>query len=166
MSTSDQLLLDLGQSAGLAQPLRFDEHGCARLLVDGHLAIDFERDDDAGLLQVYSVLGPLPAQGREALLMQLLQANLFGADTGGAALAVDGDTDEVVLCRGVAAEDLAAPAFVQWIERLVAVAEHWKDRLAAWRPDADAAAGPNGGTAAAAAAPAPQAAPLGAFLRA
>lgn len=163
MSTTDQLLLDLGQAAGLAQPLRFDEHGCARLVFDGQLAIDFERDADAGLLQVYSVLGPLPAQGREALLLQLLQANLFGADTGGAALAVDADTGEVVLCRSAAAEGLAAPAFVQLVEQFVAVAEDWRERLAAWRP---AAGAPDGAQPAAPAAATLQAPELGAFLRA
>ncbi len=163
MSLCDQLLLDLGQSAGLAQPLRFDERGCARLVFDGQLAIDFERDADAGLLQVYSVLGPLPGQGREALLLQLLQANLFGADTAGAALAVDADTGEVVLCRSVAAEGLPAPAFVQLVEQFVAVAEDWKERLAAWRPAAGAPDGAHSATPDAAALQAPE---LGAFLRA
>ena len=48
MHSCDQLLLDLGQTAGLSQPLRFDDHGCARLMVGAHLALDFERDAEAG----------------------------------------------------------------------------------------------------------------------
>lgn len=131
MHSTDQLLLDLGQMAGLPQPLRFDEHGCARLVFDSHLAIDFERNDDVGIIQVYSVLGPVPTQGsREALYQQLLEANLFGADTGGCTLALDSAMGEVVLCRSVAAEGLAASSFVQWVEQFVAVAEDWKTRLA------------------------------------
>ena len=47
MHSCDQLLLDLGQTAGLSQPLRFDDHGCARLMVGAHLALDFERDAEA-----------------------------------------------------------------------------------------------------------------------
>ncbi|CAN7238662.1 type III secretion system chaperone [Acidovorax sp. Leaf78] len=129
MSTADQLLLDLGQTAGLSQTLRFDAQGCARLVFDTSLAIDFERDDDARVLQVYSVLGPLPAQGREALYRRLLEANLFGAATAGATLAVDGHTQEVVLCRTVDVEETGGPAFVRLVEGFVAVAEDWKKLL-------------------------------------
>ena len=159
MTEIDQLLYNLGHVAGLAQPLRFDEQGCARLMFDGHLAIDFERDQDAGLLQVYSVLGLLPAQGREALLLQLLQANLFGADTAGATLAIDSQTasgGDILLCRSVNVQGLAAPDFVRLVEQFVAAAEAWKERLATWQPSAAPEA-------AAALAPAP--AP-GLFLRA
>lgn len=129
MSTVDQLLLDLGQTAGLTQPLRFDAQGCARLVFDTSLAIDFERDDDARVLQVYSVLGPLPAEGREALYRRLLEANLFGAATSGSTLAVDGNTQEVVLCRTVDVDEMGGPAFVQLVERFVATADDWKKLL-------------------------------------
>ena len=131
MHSTDQLLLDLGQLAGLPQPLRFDEHGCARLVFDAQLGIDFERNADAGVIQMYSVLAPLPAEGREALFQQLLEANLFGADTAGATLAIDREMAEVVLCRSVAADGMAAAAFVQLVEQFTSAAEDWKARLAA-----------------------------------
>ena len=132
MQTIDQLLLNLGQTAGLPQPLRFDAHGCARLVFDGALAIDFERDSDAGVLHVYSVLGDVPAEGREALYAQLLEANLFGAGTQGCTLAVDRDAHEVVLCRSVAAQGLSDALLVQHVEQVVAAVEVWKPRLAAF----------------------------------
>ena len=137
MHSCDQLLLDLGQTAGLSQPLRFDDHGCARLTVGAHLAIGFERDAEAGVIQLYSVLGPLPAQGDAALYQQLLEANLFGADTAGAALAIDGPMREIVLCRSVGAEGMAAAAFVQIVEQFITAAEAWKEHLAAHQPAAD-----------------------------
>lgn len=165
MHSCDQLLLDLGQTAGLSQPLRFDDHGCARLMVGTHLALDFERDAEAGVIQLYSVLGPAPAQGDAALYRQLLEANLFGADTAGATLAIDGPMREIVLCRSISAEGLAAPAFVQTVEQFIAAAEDWKERLAAHQPGAAAP----GAAAEGASAAAPLEIPvpgLGAFLRA
>jgi hypothetical protein len=132
MQSIDQLLLNLGQTAGLPQPLRFDAHGCARLVFDGALAIDFERDSEASVLHIYSVLGSLPAEGREALYAQLLEANLFGAGTQGCTLAVDRDAHEVVLCRTVAAQGLGDAMLVQHVEQVVAAAEEWKPRLAAF----------------------------------
>lgn len=131
MHSCDQLLLDLGQTAGLPQPLRFDDQGCARLTVDSHLHIDFERDADADLIQLYSVLGPMPARDNEALYRQLLEANLFGLETAGATLSIDPDQREIVLCRTIRAEGTAAPAFVQLVERFIAAAEQWKERVAA-----------------------------------
>lgn len=143
MHSTDQLLLDLGQMAGLPQPLRFDEHGCARLVFDAHLGIDFERHADAGLIQVYCVLGPVPAEGRDALYQQLLEANLFGADTGGATLALDSEMGEVVLCRSVPADGMAAASFVQLVEQFASSAEDWKTRLAGHKaPIAPSAATP------------------------
>lgn len=159
MHSTDQLLLDLGQMAGLPQPLRFDQHGCARLMFDAHLGIDFERHADAGLIQVYSVLGPVPAEGRDALFQQLLEANLFGADTGGSTLALDSEMGEVVLCRSVATDGMAAAAFVQLVEQFASVAEDWKTRLARHKAPATS-------TAAAPLQPVDQMPGMGAFLRA
>src|SRR3569623_1000773 len=78
----EQLLQSLGLS--LNEPnLRFDANGCARLAIDGAPALDFERGGN-GILHVYSVLGPLPPEGREVLFTELLKGNLFGSSTAGA----------------------------------------------------------------------------------
>lgn len=131
MSSCDQLLRDLGQSAGLPQALDFDDQGCARLMVDASLAIDFERDAEAGVIHVYSVLGTAPTQGAEACYRELLEANLFGGETAGATLAIDPHLREIVLCRSVQAETTTAPAFVKLVEQFIAAAEGWKERVAA-----------------------------------
>lgn len=148
---ADQLLQGLGLAAGLPQ-LRFDAQGCACLLVDGRLKLNFEHDADSRSIHVYTALGPLPASGREALYAQLLQANLFGAGTQGATLAVDAADQEVVLCRSVAVDATGADAFATLVDAFVAAAEHWAQRLDGSTP---------------AAAPEPPAVPrFDAFLRA
>lgn len=150
--TADQLLHELGLTLGLPG-LRFDANHCARLMFDGKTALNFEHDPGAACIHVYATLAPLPATGREALYAQLLQGNLFGAQTGGAALAVDAAHHEVVLCRSVALEGASGAAFAAVVERFVAAAEEWTQRLAgaSAAPPAAAASAPGG---------------FGAFLRA
>lgn len=140
--TAHQLLQELGLAMGLPT-LKFDDEGCARLMFDGKLAVNLEYDEGNASIQLYSVLGPLPAQGREALFLKLLKGNLFGADTGGATLAVDGEHHEVVLCRTLPVEETTAAAFVAAIERFVAALEAWIPQLdgaGAAAPAASAAA--------------------------
>ncbi|QEA13173.1 type III secretion system chaperone [Comamonas flocculans] len=160
MSSCDQLLLDLGQSAGLPQALHFDDQGCARLVVGASLAIDFERDAEAGLIQIYSVLAAAPARGGEALYRTLLEANLFGGDTAGATLAIDAHLREIVLCRSVPAETTSAAAFVKLVEQFIAAAEDWSERVAV---QTALTAGPIGGQGVDAAVSVPD---MGHFLRA
>lgn len=124
---TDQLLASLGLTLGLPN-LRFDANGCARLAIDGAPALNFERDAHGGL-HLYSVLGPIPPEGREALYAQLLQGNLFGTSTAGASLAIDNQHGEVVLCCNVHAAQASAPDFSAHVEAFVAAAEEWQGRI-------------------------------------
>lgn len=125
---ADQLLQSLGLAMGLPG-LKFDDNGCARLMFDGKLAIDLEHDADTRAIQVYSVVAPLPARGREALYAMLLQGNLFGGETRGATLALDIAHQEIVLSRTIDVEATGAPAFAALIESFVNTTEHWQQRV-------------------------------------
>ena len=125
---SNQLLHSLSESLGVPE-LRFDDNGCARLATDGAPAINFERDP-AGTIHAYSVLATLPAEGREALYEQLLQGNLFGAATSGAALAVDTGGNEVLLCGVLATKQTTPELFAAQFEHFVGAAQKWQAQLA------------------------------------
>jgi hypothetical protein len=125
---ADQLLQSLGLALGLPN-LRFDGNGCARIAIDGAPALNFERDE-SGAIHLYSVLAPLPPEGREALYGQLLQGNLFGTATAGASLAIDTLLGEILLCRTVFSELVTAQAFSAQVEAFVAAAEDWQRRVA------------------------------------
>jgi hypothetical protein len=124
----DQLLQSLAVTLGLPT-LRFDANGCARIAIEGAPALNFERDTSGTALHLYSVLGPLPSEGRETLYTQLLQGNLFGTATAGASLAIDDLHGEVVLCRTVKTDAINGPAFAALVETFVAAAEDWQGRL-------------------------------------
>ena len=60
----------------------------------------------------------------------LLEANLFGVQTQGATLAVDGSEDQVVLSRSVLVEELSLSSFSKLLEGFVNSAEYWQNVLA------------------------------------
>jgi len=124
----DQLLQSLALALGLPN-LRFDANGCARIAIDGAPALNFERDAAGRAMHLYSVLAPLPPKGREALYTRLLQGNLFGTATAGAALAVDESHGGGVLFRTVITDAINAPAFAALVEAFVGAAEDWQGRL-------------------------------------
>lgn len=126
--TAEDLLNDLGLTAGLPE-FRFDDKGCARLMFDGKIAVNFENDEAAACIHLYAPLAPLPAEGHEALYKTLLEGNLFGSETLGATLAVDDLQHEVVLCRCVPTQDATGKAFAEVLERFVAAVEEWTQKL-------------------------------------
>lgn len=125
---AQDLLTAYGRIAG--QPhLRFEPHGCARLVFDGRVTVDLEVDDNAGCLQVYGALGPVPAAGREALYRALLEANHFGTATRGATLAIDAAHDEVLLTRQVNLQQVTTGiAFGDLLNAFADTLEHWQQR--------------------------------------
>ena len=129
--TVHQLIQQFALHANLPT-FALDAQGCARLMADEKFAVQFEHDESARCLHLYSVLGKLPAEGRETLFAQLLQANLFGADTAGATLAIDAEHGEIVLCDRVDLDDanVDADQLVRRVERVLSQSEHWIERLA------------------------------------
>lgn len=140
-ASADQLMRDLGQSIALGDALVFNEQHCSRLMVDTHLAIDFEHVADEELLQIYSVLGEPPAQGREQFYRELLTANLFGNATQGATLSFDPVFNQVLLTRTVELENATSPSFLKIVEAFVNGVEYWKTYIADFAPDESESSG-------------------------
>ncbi|HLO75766.1 MAG TPA: type III secretion system chaperone [Magnetospirillum sp.] len=127
MSVSD-LLAEFGRKAGLGS-LGLDGQGVCRLSFDGSLIVDLEFDDGAGVLHLYGTVGPVPAGDREAVYQRLLSANLFGRETGGATLALDGGRDEIVLCRALVPDHLDPLAFEAALAAFVDALEGQREQL-------------------------------------
>jgi hypothetical protein len=125
---AQDLLAAYGQLTGLPH-LRFNSDGCARLLFDGSVSVDLEVDDAAACIQAYGVLGPVPAGNREALYRRLLEGNLFGTQTGGAALSIDPVQEEVLLCRRLELAATDAAAMAESLQSFAGVVAQWRDRL-------------------------------------
>jgi len=126
--TPQSLLSELGASMGLPN-LALDENGCARLIFDKRIEVNFENDPVTRRLQIYSVLGRVPAAEKEPLFELLLNANLFGTGTGDATLAVDSLEGDIVLCRTITGQDLPFSLFQSIVESFVGTAEKWIEKL-------------------------------------
>lgn len=124
-----QLLQQLGLAMNLPG-LSFDANGCARLLVDGRTAINCENDVSGGCIHLYASIAPIPPEGREAVFRQLLEGNLFGAQTFGATLAVDTLYDEILLCRSIPVAGAEVAGLSQVLESFIAATDDWTQRLA------------------------------------
>lgn len=136
-----QHLTDLAVTLGLPA-LEFNASGCARLLFDETIAVNFECNDTDGLLTIYSSLGELPASGRETLYRSLLRGNLLGLQTQGSTLAIDSDLDEAVLSRTILIEEVSLESFASLLDGFIGCAEYWTQHLADNQHDASVVARP------------------------
>lgn len=126
--TVNDLLAEFGRKAGLGS-LGLDDQGVCRLSFDGSLIVDLEFDEDAGVLHLYSAVGPVPAGEREAVYQALLSANLFGRETGGATLALDRGRDEIMLCRALVPDHVDFLAFEAVLAAFVDALAGQRERL-------------------------------------
>jgi hypothetical protein len=115
-------------AADLKLPEIAEQEGMALLVID-----DFEvvlRLLPSEQVLIYTVVAPLPEEGRAALMASLLEANALFLATQGFTLAAREDTG--VLLQG--AQPLAAlngGNVAQWVENFVNVAESWQERCLA-----------------------------------
>ena len=112
-------------AADLKLPEIAEQDGMALLVID-----DFEvvlRLLPSEQVLVYTVVAPLPGEGRAALMASLLEANTLFLATHGFTLSAREDTG--VMLQGVLPiASLHSGNIAQWVENFVNVAEHWQAR--------------------------------------
>ena len=120
----------LGQRCGTT--LAMKAGGTLAMNFEGDLAVNLEHDADEDTLHVYVVLGEDPANdgARLASYRMLLEANLFGHDTAGGAIAVDPARDEILMSRRIELGLLDGDLLHEMVQGLVRSAVDLKTRLA------------------------------------
>jgi hypothetical protein len=122
------ILSQLGEQMGLPQ-LKLDENRVCRLIFDQRLTVDIEASDDEKIVYLYAVAGKLPPEGKEAVMANILEANLFGKGTGGATFALDHNHHEIYMCRILSVEAVPYQEFVNILEGFVNHLEAWMDKI-------------------------------------
>ena len=135
---SDEVIQAIATAMGVPE-LRLDAHGCASLRIDDALDVHFEASASSHLLHVYCILGPVPTSHRERCFEQLLSANLFSADTGGAALAIDPEFDEIVVCTDIGNHGWTSELIMSRLARFIDAAAAWRKRFGQAPFDTDGA---------------------------
>lgn len=126
--SADQLLQEASQKLGCT--LAFNYAGVASLRVDAEHQIDLEKQEGSNNLLIIGVIGALPAKQSAMYLTELLAANLFGVQTQGFQPALDSVRQELLLWQSFSDTENVAE-FVQRLEILAQLLEHWKKRLSA-----------------------------------
>ena len=106
-----------------------DENGMSRLRFRDAVEIDIEPARRPDHIHLYTTLCRIPRHADAAWYRTLLEANLFGRDTGYAALACNPQTEEVVLCQLVDLGWLTPERLDLMLQDLVAAATALKQRL-------------------------------------
>ena len=109
----------------IKQPEIPEQDGMALLVID-----DFEvvlRLLPSDQVLMYTVVAPLPTEGRAALMASLLDANTLFLATHGFTLAARDDTG-VMLQGALPLASLHGGNIAQWVENFVNVAEEWQAR--------------------------------------
>ena len=122
LGDNDGAIRALGAAMGLPQ-LSLGADGQCELTVDGDLSVLFVGEPKGDTLDLFARLGePALAAG---LALSLAEANFTGASRGGAWLAVDPVTSDVVLRQRITANRLDAVAARGFAE----AALHWRTAL-------------------------------------
>lgn len=125
------LIALFGEQAGT--PLTLTEGGTLALAFDRDLTLNLEHDASQDVLHLYAIVGQEPTDHarRAAFYRQLLTANVFGHDTGGAALGVDDLSGEVLLTWRLPLAGAEVSVLRDAVQSMVSTAASWRDRLAA-----------------------------------
>ena len=118
------LLSALAPALGLPEiTVREDDPSC--LLVIDDFEVSLRWLPEADMVMMFTVVAPLPLEGREALYAELLDANTFFHGTQGFTLAAREDTG--VTLQGVMSMRLLDGSNVaQWVQNFVDVASEWQ----------------------------------------
>lgn len=122
-----ELIRELGAGLGLSD-VEPDEDGAATIVIDDTLEIVVEPGEGGQGVLISAAVGALPADAREAALAELLEANLMGQGVGAAALAIDPDQEEIVLCRVILKSDLDFEDFDRELVAFVNALRFWRER--------------------------------------
>ena len=117
------LFEQLGRDIGL-DGMQPDEEGYLALQTEASTPVHCQVED--GKLMLLAPLGQLPAGEKQAPAMKkLLAANALWEGTGGATLAVEPTSDQVLLARRWTAAELEETGLHSPLETFLSVMQHW-----------------------------------------
>lgn len=120
-----ELIKEMGRRLGL-DDVDYDPREGGELIVgDYRIAIEAM----PGCIILTSTIGLVPNNADRAYFHGLLAANYSLDDTGGSALAINPDYDEILLCRNILQDDLTFDAFEREMMMFFHAVESWTEKL-------------------------------------
>ncbi len=123
MKTED-LLIEYGKLKGLGT-LDFNKQGVCHLTFNDTLLVSIEKSFDGEGLFIYSIVGELPLDKEKEIATTILEANLFGKETGPCVLGYDSRIRSIILFRYVSEEKLDLNSFQDELTQFFYYLAHW-----------------------------------------
>jgi len=132
MAKADDMLKELGERLKLGD-LKFQDNGYCTLVFDNEHIVDIiteEDKKDGPILKIVCPIGSAPKEiERLELYRQMMEGNLFAQGTGGAAIYLDKDIDELLMYDRLVLNHVEYQAFESALEAFLNYLEAWKEKL-------------------------------------
>lgn len=122
------LLNEFASYIGLSE-LYLDSEGLCRLLFDDKIELHIQVKEKDSSLMLFAIFATIPENYAKEIYVDMLQANLFWQQTGGATLALDKSSDSAVLVCEHTLIGLYQDKFQKIIQHFVDNVEEWQDRF-------------------------------------
>lgn len=127
----EELLEPLAEACELER-LEPDESHMVHFGADGS-ALTIVGDPETRMVFLFSELGELPQEKREAFYEQALRANWLFQGGAGASLAINPESGLLALNRAVPMDALDGDRFVELVRGFLIVLYHWRELASNWR---------------------------------
>lgn len=127
----EELLKKLAEACGIDR-LEPDESHMVHLGADG-TALTIVGDPETRMVVLFSEIGDLPLEKREAFYEQALKANWLFQGGGGATLAINPESGILTLNRAMPIAVLDGDSFVELVRGFLAVLTRWRQLAKDWR---------------------------------
>ena len=131
----EELLKKLAEACGIER-LEPDESHMVHLGVDG-TALTIVGDPETRMVVLFSEIGDLPLEKREAFYEQALKANWLFQGGGGATLAINPESGVLALNRALPMDALDGDRFVEAVRTFLSVLIQWRELAQNWRGAAE-----------------------------
>lgn len=109
--------------------LVMDEAGLVGLEFDGVHTLVFQYLEESNALYMYTELGTLAPEELEKKAVELLQANLFGTQTGGATFALEPAQNTLIFSYLLPVAENMHKTMQDQVEHFLHFAEYWREVL-------------------------------------
>ena len=127
----EELLKPLAAACGVER-LEPDDTHMVHLGADG-TALTIVGDPETRLVVLFSEIGDLPLEKREAFYEQALRANWLFRGGAGASLAINPESDVLALNRALPMDALDGVGFVEIVRNFLSVLVRWRELARDWR---------------------------------
>jgi hypothetical protein len=128
MDVADEILSEFGKKTGLGE-LKFSESGVVSFVVDEELKISIERSQNKELIHLYTAFRSLPNENREKIYQKLLEAHMFGVDTGNAYFCLDRLSGELLFALNLSLSVLNQEYLEDVFGKFLNYASLWQKRI-------------------------------------